>query len=66
MLVLPGWPQHAPDLNPQEHVWNWVEQEQRREEKCADTLEIFCKMMITASRWYLVGSALIPSNGTVP
>ena len=61
MQVLPGWPKYSPDLNPQENVWSWVEQELRKEEKRADTFETFCKKMIMASRRYPAGSALIPS-----
>lgn len=61
MQVLPGWPKYSPDLNPQENVWSWVEQELRKGEKRSDTFDTFCKKMLTVSRRYPAGSALIPS-----
>ena len=27
--MLPGWPPSSPDLNPQENVWSWAEEEVR-------------------------------------
>ena len=59
--VLPGWPKYSPDLNPQENVWSWVEQELRKEEKRSDTFDTFCRKMLIVSRRYPAGSALIPS-----
>ncbi len=29
ITALPGWPSHSPDLNPQENVWAWVEEQLR-------------------------------------
>ena len=38
-----------------------MEQELRKEEKRSDTFNTFCKKMLTVSRRYPAGSALIPS-----
>ena len=59
--AMPGWPKYSPDLNPQENVWGWVEEELRKEEKRSDTFNAFCKKMLMASRRYPGGSSLIPS-----
>ena len=61
MQALAGWPKYSPDLNPQENVWSWVEEELRKEETRSDTFEVFCKKMLVVSRRYPGAAALIPS-----
>ena len=61
LQTLSGWPKYSPDLNPQENVWSWVEQELRKEERRSDSFATFCRRMLVASRRYPRASALIPS-----
>ena len=41
LRVLPDWPAHSPDLNPQENVWSWAKKELRRAERKSDTFAVF-------------------------
>ena len=50
--VFPKWPGYSPDLNPQEHVWAFTEDEVRDVEKDNDTFEIFQQRLVTACRKY--------------
>ena len=64
ITLLPKWPPHSPELNPQENVWPWAEDELRRIEKAEgedETFETFQTHVLTAVRAYpsykkLVGS----------
>ena len=58
---LAAWPKYSPDLNPQEHVWSWVEQALRKEEQKSDTFAVFCRKLLRVSRRYPSAAALIPS-----
>ena len=59
--ALPGWPATSPDLNPQENVWSWAEDELRRKEKASDTLDTFTRRVLDVTKRYPSGSKLIPS-----
>ncbi len=50
--VFPGWPGYSPDLNPQEHVWGWAEDELRDQEEDKDTFEVFQKRVRSAVKAY--------------
>ncbi len=59
--VLPDWPKYSPELNPQENVWAWAENELRELESDDDSFEEFKKLTLKACRAYpghkkLVGS----------
>ena len=59
--ALPGWPATSPDLNPQENVWAWAEDELRRKERASDTLDTFTRRVLDVTKRYPSGSKLIPS-----
>ena len=59
--VLPKWPAHSPDLNPQEHVWAWVEGRLRKAEKKGDTLSVFKRRIVEVAKAYPNKAGLIHS-----
>ena len=63
MKCLPGWPKYSPDLNPQENVWSWVEDQLRKQEHDDDTFSGFEKKVLGAVQSYPFASALklVPS-----
>ena len=59
--VLPGWPPHSPELNPQEHVWTQAEPKLRELETGKDSFEAWKPKVLKAVALYpspekLVGS----------
>ena len=59
--TLPGWPMYSPDLNPQEHVWKWAEDELRRLEQRGDSFETFQKKLVKAVNKYKGAEKLVAS-----
>ena len=52
LRVLPNWPAHSPDLNPQESMWAWVEPRLRKEEKKADSFPVFKRRVLAVCKKY--------------
>ena len=50
--LLPAWPAHSPDLNPQENVRGWAEKELRKAEKKSNTFTVFKRRIIQISQQY--------------
>ena len=61
ITTLPGWPKYSPDLNPQENVWAWAEDEHRKHEKPNDSFEVFKTRVRKAVTAYPSGEKLFPS-----
>ena len=59
--TLPDWPRYSPDLNPQENVWAWAEQNLRKAEKDEDTFEVFRKRVLKSVRAYPAADKLVGS-----
>ena len=59
--VLPRWPKYSPDMNPQENVWAWAEEQLRATEKRGDSFEIFQKRALRACRAYPYADKLVGS-----
>ena len=59
--LLPGWPSHSPDLNPQENVWAWAQGMLRKTEKRRDSLATFKRRIVDVSKKYPSGAKLVPS-----
>ena len=62
--VFPDWPKYSPDINPQENVWSWAEDEHRERELKSDTFDVFKQRVLKAVRKYpgsdkLVGSMAV-------
>ena len=58
--VFPSWPPHSPDLNPQENVWAWAEEEVRRAEKKMDSVSTFKRRILAACKQHPSGAKLVP------
>ena len=59
--AMPDWPKYSPDLNPQEHVWSWVERALRKEERKSDTFQVFTRKLLVVARRYPSAAAFMPS-----
>ena len=58
--VLPGWPAHSPELNPQENVWPWAEKYLREKlETGDDNFNVFCKNIVKAVKSYQSSGKLV-------
>ncbi len=60
LRILPGWPAHSPDLNPQENVWSWVNDDLRKSERKADTFSVFKRRILQSTHRYPNKAALVP------
>jgi transposase len=50
--AFPDWAGYSPDLNPQENVWAWAENDVRAHEKNSDSFEMFQKRVLKSTRSY--------------
>ena len=56
-----GWPGYSPELNPQEHVWAWAEDELRRMETGREPFAAWSKKVIKAVDKYPAKGQLVGS-----
>ena len=61
ITVLPNWPPHSPDLNPQENVWPSAENKLRESETKNESFDAFSKRCVKAVQAYPNGQNLITS-----
>ena len=59
LRVLPNWPAHSPDLNPQESMWAWAEPRLRKAEKKADSFAVFKRRVIAVCKKYPAPQKLV-------
>ena len=59
--LLPDWPPHSPDLNPQENVWSWAEAQLRKSEQKSDAFATFRRRIIHISQKYPAKGKLVKS-----
>ena len=61
VALLTGWPSKSPDLNPQENVWAWAEDDLRKSERKRDTVAVFNRRVAASCQRYPSKLALVPS-----
>ena len=61
ITVAQGWPGYSPELNPQENVWAWAEDELRRMETGKEPLAAWSKKVIKAVDKYPAKGKLVGS-----
>jgi hypothetical protein len=62
VTLLPNWPAHTPELNPQENVWGWAEKPLRKLEQDGDgSFESFKKCCVKACKAYPGSAKLVGS-----
>ena len=59
--TLQHWPKYSPDLNPQENVWAWAEEDLRKAEKDGDTFEVFRQRVVKSVRAYPAAGKIVGS-----
>lgn len=57
--IFDGWPGYSPDMNPQENVWAWVENELRRLENDDDPFPAWTEKLLKACRAYPAKGKLV-------
>ena len=50
--AFPDWSGYSPDINPQDNVWAWAENDVRAHEKNSDSFEMFQKRVLKSTRSY--------------
>ena len=60
LRVLPDWPPHSPDLNPQENMWAWAMPKLLRIEKKTDTFPVFKRRVAALCQKYPSPEKLVP------
>lgn len=60
LKVLPDWPPHSPDLNPQENMWAWAEPRLRKAEKKTDSFAVFKRRVAAVCKKYPSPARLVP------
>ena len=61
ITLLPNWPKHSPDLNPQENVWPVAEKNLRKLEKPGDKFSSFPNKAVKAVKQYKAAHKLVGS-----
>ena len=61
LAIVPRWPAHSPDLNPQENVWAWAETHLRKKEKKNDLLSTFKRRVAESCKKHPSKEVLVSS-----